>query len=64
MDPESRSMKAGNGKGLICYNVESAVDSKNHLVAQYYVTNLPNDKNELAKIAKGAKTLSASESSM
>ena len=35
--------------------MESAVDSKNHLVAEYYVTNLPSDKNELAKVAMGAK---------
>ena len=39
-DPESRLMKAGVGSRLdVCYNVESAVDSKNHLVCEYYVTN-------------------------
>jgi transposase len=55
-DKESRLMRGGNGKRLdVCYNVESAVDSKNHLVAEYYVTNHPNDKNELANVAIGAK---------
>ncbi|MCL5068933.1 MAG: IS1182 family transposase, partial [Thaumarchaeota archaeon] len=55
-DPESRLMKAGMGNRLdVCYNVESAVDSKNHLIAYYYVTNHPSDKNELAKVAIGAK---------
>lgn len=55
-DRESRLMRAGNGKKLdVCYNVESAVDSKNHLVAEYYVTNSPSDKNELVKAAIGAK---------
>ena len=55
-DPESRLMKAGMGNRLdVCYNVESAVDSKNHLIAEYYVTNCSDDKNELAKLAMGAK---------
>lgn len=55
-DPESRLMKAGVGSRLdVCYNVESAVDSRNHLIAEYYVTNCSDDKNELAKVAMGAK---------
>src|SRR5487761_441242 len=55
-DPESRLMRGGNGKRLdVCYNVESAVDSKNHLVAEYYVSNVSGDRNELAKVAIGAK---------
>jgi transposase len=55
-DPESRLMKAGTGSRLdVCYNVESAVDSKNHLIAEYYVTNCSDDKNELSKVAMGAK---------
>jgi len=56
-DPESRLMKTGKGLD-VCYNVESAVDSKNHLVCEYYVTNHPSDRNELANVAMGAmKTL-------
>jgi transposase len=53
-DPESRLMKVRHGLD-VCYNIESAVDSKNHLVCEYYVTNHPSDKNELAKVAMGAK---------
>ncbi len=53
-DPESRLMKAGKGFD-VCYNVESAFDSKNHLVAEYYVTNFSVDRDELAKVAMGAK---------
>ena len=56
-DPESRLMKAGRGLD-VCYNVESAVDSKYHMVCEYYITNHPSDKNELANVAIGAmKTL-------
>jgi transposase len=53
-DPESRLMKTCKGLD-VCYNVESAFDSKNHLVAEYYVTNSANDMNELASVAIGAK---------
>ena len=55
-DPESRLMKSGMGNRLdVCYNVQSAVDSKNHLVVEYYVTNCSGDRDELAKVAIGAK---------
>ncbi|WP_246615158.1 hypothetical protein [Clostridium thailandense] len=37
-DPESRLMK-NNGKLDVCYNVQTAVDSKSHLIADFTVTN-------------------------
>jgi hypothetical protein len=41
-DPESRLMK-NNGKLDVCYNVQTAVDSKSHLIADFTVTNNCND---------------------
>lgn len=54
-DPDSRLMKIDSQKLDVCYNAESAVDSKNHLVVDYDVTNYPNDRNQLARMAQEAK---------
>ncbi len=39
----------------ICYNVQSAVDSKKHLIVEYDVTNSSTDHHQLVKGAKAAK---------
>jgi hypothetical protein len=54
-DPDSRLMRVDSQKLDVCYNVESAVDSKNHLVVDYDTTNISDDHNELAKMAEAAK---------
>jgi len=54
-DPDSRLMKIDSQKLDVCYNAESAVDSKNHLVVDYDVTNDPNDRYQLARMAREAK---------
>lgn len=54
-DPDSRLMRVDSQKLDVCYNVESAVDSKNHLVVDYDVTNISDDHNELAKMVEAAK---------
>ena len=53
-DPESRLMK-NNGKLDVCYNVQTAVDSKSHLIADFTVTNNCNDMGLLAPMAEVAK---------
>ncbi len=53
-DPECRLMKTRGGIES-CYNVETAVDAKNHLIVDYGVTNAPSDNHELCSIAKSAK---------
>ena len=53
-DPESRLMK-NNGKLAVCYNVQTAVDSKSHLIADFVVTNNCNDMGLLAPMAEVAK---------
>jgi hypothetical protein len=53
-DPESRLMK-NNGKVEVCYNTELSVDSKEHIIVNYDVTNEANDANQLAPMAKETK---------
>ncbi len=56
-DPDSRLMMVDSQKLDVCYNVESAVDSKNHLVVDYDVTNDANDRYQLAGMAQKAKMI-------
>jgi len=49
-DPDSRLMK-GNGKMDVCYNVQSAVDSKNKMIVEFEVTNQGNDLNQAQPMA-------------
>ena len=48
---------AGEERGVIepCYNIHVAVDTKNHLIADYNVTNSPNYNSQLSEIAIEAK---------
>jgi transposase len=56
-DPDSRLMMA-NGKMDVCYNVQTAVDEKNKLIAEFEVTNIVIDKNLLSRMAaQTAETL-------
>jgi len=50
-DPDSRLMMA-NGKLDVCYNIQTAVDSKNKMIAEFEVTNEAVDKNQLTPMAK------------
>ena len=54
VDPDSRLMK-NLGRIEPCYNSHVAVDSKNHLIVDYDVTNAASDKCQLSSIAKDAK---------
>jgi transposase len=47
-DPDARSMRT-RGSGIVGYNVQTAVDSKNHLIVDHEVTNEPNDRDQLFK---------------
>jgi transposase len=38
-----------------CYNVQAAVDAKNHLIVDYKVTNSASDLNQLSTVAISAK---------
>lgn len=55
-DPDARSMAtSGRGTGVVGYNVQSAVDTKNHLIVAHEVTNVGHDRTQLAPMAKKAR---------
>ena len=56
-DPDARSMAtSGRGTGIVGYNVQTAVDTKNHLIVAHEVTNVGHDRSQLANMAEQAKT--------
>ena len=55
-DADARSMKS-RGTGLVGYNVQSAVDSKNHLIIAHQVSNVGSDRRQLSPMAKQAKAV-------
>lgn len=55
-DPDARVMRTdGRGTAMVGYNVQSAVDTKNHLIVAQKVTNVGNDRAQLSTMAKKAK---------
>lgn len=52
-DPDSRLMKTKDGLD-VCFNVQSAVDSKNNMIAEFRVENQVQDKNLMGSIATEA----------
>ena len=59
-DPDARSMKT-RGVGIVGYNVQTAVDVKNHIIITHEVSNAGSDRSQLAKIAQQAKQALAVE---
>jgi transposase len=54
-DPDARSMVKPGGGSVVGYNVQTAVDSKHHLIPFHEVTNAGVDRHQLSAIAKGTK---------
>jgi transposase len=54
VDPDSRLMKTQGMTRSVCYNVQSAVDSKHHLIVAHEVTNKP-DRGQLCETGKQAQ---------
>jgi len=63
-DPDSRSMKKAGGGSSVGYNVQTAVDSKHHLIAAHEVTNAPTDRHQLSSMADQVKTALKAEALM
>src|SRR6059058_1960536 len=57
-DPDARSMAtSGRGSGVVGYNVQTAVDTKHHLIVTHEVTNVGTDRSQLTSVAKATKAM-------
>jgi transposase len=56
-DPDARAMTTYSAKGtaMVGYNVQTAVDTKNHLIVAHEVTNNGSDRAQLSAIALAAR---------
>jgi transposase len=55
-DPDARAMRtAGRGNDIVGYKVQTAVDNRHHLIVAHEVTNVGNDRSQLANMANQAK---------
>ena len=48
-DPDARSMKT-RGTGIVGYNVQTAVDTKHHMIVAHEVTNQGSDRRQMANM--------------
>lgn len=61
-DPDARIMATrGRSSVMVGYNVQTAVDTENHLIIAHEVTNVGHDRTQLANMSKQAKSLLESE---
>jgi transposase len=61
-DPDARSMAtSGRGTGMVGYNVQTAVDTKHHLIVAHEVTNVGHDRTQLSSMAKQARAAIGTE---
>ena len=54
VDPDSRLMKTQGMTRSVCYNVQTAVDTKHHLIVAHEVTTKP-DRGQLCSVAKAVQ---------
>nr|WP_232538449.1 transposase [Pseudomonas syringae] len=46
---------SSGGKGIVGYNVQTAVDTKHHLIVAHEVTNVGHDRDQLSSMAQQAR---------
>ena len=62
-DPDARSMAtSGRGTGIVGYNVQTAVDTKHHLIVAHEVTNVGHDRAHLSSMAQQASQATGEDS--
>jgi transposase len=55
-DPDARSMAtSGRGSGVVGYNLQTSVDTTNHLIVAHEVINVGNDRSQLSAMARKTK---------
>ena len=55
-DQDARSMAtSGKDTGIVGYNVQAAVDTRNHLIVAHEVTNVGTDRHQLSNMAEQAR---------
>jgi transposase len=55
-DPDARSMASqGKGTGIVGYNVQTAVDTRHHLIVAHEVTNIGSDRRQLKRMSEAAR---------
>lgn len=55
-DPDARSMAtSGRGSGMVGYNVQTAVDTRHHLIVAHEVTNVGHDRTQLTSMGTQAQ---------
>ena len=54
-DPDARAMATSTSRGLVGYNVQTAVDTTHHLIVAHEVTNIGSDRSQLTNMATQAK---------
>jgi transposase len=59
-DPDARSMN-NRGTGVVGYNVQTAVDSRHHLIIAHEVSNVGSDRQQLSPMAKQARAILGTE---
>jgi transposase len=55
VDPDSRLMRVDSQRLEVCYNIQTSVDAKQHLIVDYDVINNSTDHHQLTTDAKAAK---------
>lgn len=60
-DPDARAMATSTSRGLVGYNVQTAVETEHHLIVAHEVTNVGSDRRQLARMAKQAQEIMPGE---